>query len=142
MGVVFISPQNHVLPRAFSLTEPCSNNVAEYNALLIGLQLAHEMRVCYLEAYGDSKLIVNQIKGEYEVRHEDLVSYHHGVIKMTNSFDGFYIGHVSRSQNTKADALAALAVTLALPIDAIYHLTVATRHLVCPKHVLETNECT
>jgi len=37
VGVVFISPHNHVLPRAFSLTEPCSNNVAEYNALLIGL---------------------------------------------------------------------------------------------------------
>ena len=90
VGVVFISPQNHVLPRAFSLTESCSNNVTEYNALLIGLQLAHE-------AYGDSKLIVNQVKGEYEVRHEDLVPYYHAVIKMANLFDDFYIGHVSRS---------------------------------------------
>ena len=72
---MFISPQNHVLPRAFSLTESCSNNVAEYNALLIGLQLAHGMGVRYLEAYGDSKLIINQVKGEYEVRHEDLVPY-------------------------------------------------------------------
>jgi len=35
VGVVFISPPNHVLPRVFSLTEPCSNNVAEYNALLL-----------------------------------------------------------------------------------------------------------
>ena len=68
-----ISPQNHVLPRAFSLTTHCSNNVAEYNALLIGLHLAHEMGIRYLEAYGDSKLIVNQVKGEYEVWHEDLV---------------------------------------------------------------------
>ena len=45
VGVVFISPQNHVLFRAFSLTESCSNNVAEYNALFIGLQLAHRMGV-------------------------------------------------------------------------------------------------
>ena len=37
VGVVFISPQNHVLPRTFLLTEPYSNNVAEFNALLIGL---------------------------------------------------------------------------------------------------------
>ena len=59
---------------------------------------------------------------------------------MANSFDGFYIGHVSRSQNTKADALAALTATLALPIDTTYHLTVATRHLVCLKHVLKTKE--
>ena len=140
MGVVFISPQNYVLSRAFSLTTPCSNNVAKYNALLIGLQLAYKMGVHYLEAYGDSKLIVNQVKGEYEVRHEDLVPYHHAIIKMDNSFDDFYIGHVSHIQNTKADALAALVATLALPIDATYYLTVATRHLVCPKHVLKTNE--
>ena len=67
-----------------------------------------------LEAYGDSKLAVNQIKGEYEVRHEDLVPYHHAVIEMTNLFDGFYIGHVSRSHNTKVDALTALTTMLAL----------------------------
>jgi len=97
VGVVYISPQNHVLPRAFSLTEPCSNNVVEYNALLIGLQVTHEMGVRYLESYGDLKLIINQVKGEYEVRHGDLVPYYHAVIKMANSFDGFYIGHVSRS---------------------------------------------
>ena len=59
---------------------------------------------------------------------------------MANSFDGFYIGHVSHFQNTKADAMATLAATLALPIDATYHLTVAARRLICPKHVLETNE--
>jgi len=59
VGVVFISPQNHVLSRTFSLTEPCSNNVAEYNALLVGLQIAYEMGVRYLEAYGNLKLIIN-----------------------------------------------------------------------------------
>jgi len=63
----------------------------------IGLQLAHEMGVRYFEAYGDSKLIINQVKGEYEVRHRDLVPYYHAVIKMANLFDGFYIGHVYRS---------------------------------------------
>ena len=103
MGVVFISPQNHILPRAFSLMAPYSNNIEEYNALPIVLQLTHEMGVRYLEAYGDSKLIVNQVKGEYEVHHGDLVPYYHAVIKMASSFDGLYIGHVSRSQNTKAD---------------------------------------
>ena len=69
--------------------------MAEYNALLINFQLAHEKGVRYLEAYGDSKLIINQLKGEYEVRHGDLVPYYHAVIKMANLFDGFYIGHVS-----------------------------------------------
>jgi len=81
VGVVFISPENHILPRAFSLTEPCSNNVAEYNALLIDLQIAQQIGVQYLEAYGDSKLIINQVKGEYEVCQENLIPYHHATIQ-------------------------------------------------------------
>ena len=47
---MLLSPQNYVIPRAFSLTEPCSNNVAEYNALLIEMQLTEEIRVRHLEA--------------------------------------------------------------------------------------------
>ena len=54
VGVVFVSPQNHILPRAFSLTMPYSNNAAEYNALLIGLQLTHEM------GYDTLRLMVTQ----------------------------------------------------------------------------------
>ena len=130
----------YVLPRAFLLIEPCSKNVAEDNALLIGLQLTQQMRVRYLEAYGDSKLIVNQVKGEYEVRHEDLIAYHHAATKLANLFDGFYISYVSRLLNIKADALAMLTATLALPADTTYHLTVTTRHLFCPKYSLEVSE--
>ena len=63
-------------PRAFSLTEPCSNNVAEYNALLIRMQITDEIGVKNFEAHGDSKLIVNQVHEEYEVKHKDLISYH------------------------------------------------------------------
>ena len=63
VGVVLVSPQNYVIPRAVSLTEPCSNNVAEYNALLIGMQFADEIGVKNLEAYGDSKLISAKFAG-------------------------------------------------------------------------------
>lgn len=58
-GVVFISPENYTLPYANSLTESCSNNVIEYNVLIIGLQIAGEMGVKYLEAYSETKLIIN-----------------------------------------------------------------------------------
>ena len=57
--VVLISPHNNVIPRAFLLTEPCSNNVLEYNALLIGMQLPKEIGVKNLKVCDDSKLIVN-----------------------------------------------------------------------------------
>ena len=59
---------------------------------------------------------------------------------MANLFNGFYISHVSHFQNTKADTLAALAATLALPIDATYYLMMAAWLLFCLKHVLKTNE--
>ena len=68
------------------------------------------------------------------------IPYYYAAIELANLFEGFYSGHVSRSQNTRADALAALATTLALPADTEYHLTVATRHLVCSKHMLRTRE--
>ena len=80
VGVIFVSPENHILPRAFSLTEPFSNNVAKYNALLISLQLAQQIGVRYLEAYDNFKLIINQVRWEYEVHHEDLIPYHHATI--------------------------------------------------------------
>jgi len=75
---------------------PCSNNVVEYNALLIGIQIANDIGVKNLEAYGDSKLMVNQVRGEYEVRHEDLVPYYDAIIYMAERFRNFYIDHVPR----------------------------------------------
>ena len=117
VGVVLVSPQNYVIPRAVSLTEPCSNNVAEYNALLIGMQLADEIGVKNLEAYSDCKLIVNQVRGEYEVRHEDLVPYYNATVHMAGKFINFYIDHVPRKQNAHADALASLAASLAFQLE-------------------------
>jgi len=55
-----------------------------------------EIGVKNLEAYGDSKLIVNQVRGEYEVRHEDLTPYHNATIHMAERFRNFYIDHVPR----------------------------------------------
>ena len=59
--VVFISPQWQVLLYSFSLSKLCSNNVAKYQALIIGLQMAIEIVISQLEIFGDSKLIINQI---------------------------------------------------------------------------------
>lgn len=78
--IVFFSPMNDMLPYAYSLMEQCSNNVTKYNALTIELQIAKGMGVKYLEVYGNSKLIISQVKSEYEVRNEDLVPYYQATI--------------------------------------------------------------
>ena len=87
MGVVLVSLQNYVISRAFSLTETYSNNVAEYNALMIGMKIANEIGVKNLEAYSESKLIVNQVRGEYEFKDEDLVPYHNATIYMERGLE-------------------------------------------------------
>jgi len=59
------------------------------------------MGIQYLETYGDFKLIINQVKGKYEVHHEDLIPYHHAAIQMANTFEDLYISHVSHFQIQK-----------------------------------------
>ena len=75
ISILFVSPDKYMIPQAFSLLEPCSNNAAEYQALIIGLELALESGITMLEAFGDSQLIVNQMNQEYEIRKPDLLPY-------------------------------------------------------------------
>ena len=60
------------------------------------MQLTEEIGVKNLKACSDSKLIINQIRGEYEVWHENLVPYHNATIIMAEKFENFYIDHVPR----------------------------------------------
>jgi len=115
----------------------CFNNVAEYNTLLIGMQITNEIGIKNLEAYSDSKLIVNQVHEECEVRHEDLVPYHNATIHMAEKFKNFYISHVPRRQNAHADALAFLAVPLALPARAMERVLVHSHDMYYLKLFLE-----
>jgi len=91
---------------------------------LIGMQIADEIGVKNLEAYGDSKLIVNQVRGEYEVRHEDLVPYFNATISMAERFENFYINHVPHQQNAHADALTFLAASLSFLAGVIEKILV------------------
>ena len=59
VGILFVSPDKYMIPYAFSLLEPCSNNAAEYQTLILRLELALESDITMLEVLGDSQLIVN-----------------------------------------------------------------------------------
>ncbi|XP_070004415.1 uncharacterized protein LOC142163405 [Nicotiana tabacum] len=113
-GVVLISPERQVLPFSFVLGETCSNNTAEYQALIVGLEMALEMKILQLEIYDDSKLIINQLLGSYEVKKKDLLPYHEYASGLLEKFDRVLLNHVPREKNRKADALANLATTMSL----------------------------
>ena len=103
-----------MLPFAFVLSEPYSNNVVEYQALIAGLQMALDMKISYLEVYGDSKLVIIQLLTHYEVKHEGLIPYFRMATRLIEKFDGVSLEHIPRNENRMADALANLATTLAL----------------------------
>ncbi|XP_070015147.1 uncharacterized protein [Nicotiana sylvestris] len=67
-GVVFVTSQGEVLPYSFTLTQLCSNNVAEYQSLILGLEMAIKMKQLQLQIFGDSQLVINQLLGSYEVK--------------------------------------------------------------------------
>ena len=140
-----------------TLVETCRHNlklqttllpqigVTEYRTwkqLVLQGELVEEIGVRHLEAYDDSKLIVNQVRGEYEVRHENLVPYHGATINMAKEFKSFYIDHVPHQQNAHADALAALAASLALPAGVIEKVLVHNCDLYFLKFALEDSKAT
>ncbi|KAG9444902.1 hypothetical protein H6P81_016242 [Aristolochia fimbriata] len=74
-GVLFVSPRRDLLPYSFVLTQNCSNNEAKYQAILLGLSMAVEMKLPLLNIYGDSALVIKQLIGEFKVKKLELVPF-------------------------------------------------------------------
>ncbi|XP_073046056.1 uncharacterized protein [Primulina eburnea] len=116
-GIVFVTSEGEVLPFSFSLTQNCSNNVAEYQALILGLEMAVNMKQLRFQVYGDSQLVVNQLLGSYEVKKPELLPYCNYAKKLMRWLGDVEIEHVPRNNNKQADVLAKLASTLVMPND-------------------------
>lgn len=83
-----------------------TNNVAEYTALIKGLEEALKEKVEEIEIFLDSELIVHQINGVYKVRNEKLIPLYEKVKKLLNNFKKYKIFHIYREGNSIADKLA------------------------------------
>ena len=82
-----------------------TNNVAEYTALVRGLELAAEHGVQDLAVFSDSELLVKQMAGEYRVKHPDLLPLYQEAVRLRRGLGAVRIAHVRRAQNARADAL-------------------------------------
>jgi ribonuclease HI len=87
-----------------------TNNVAEYRALLLGLERALELGASEVEVIGDSELIAKQVRGEYKVKNESMRALHRESLTALGAFDSWSIRTVPRAQNADADALVNLAL--------------------------------
>ena len=95
------------------LAEPIgatTNNVAEYRALLRGLERAHELGASEVEIICDSELVARQVTGVYKVKHPAMKPLHEQAQMALQSFDRWRIRTVPRAQNARADALVNAAL--------------------------------
>jgi ribonuclease HI len=87
-----------------------TNNVAEYQALLLGLNLALNLGAKNLQVFSDSQLMVQQLKGAYRVKTPHLFPLWHTAQKALQQFEACTISHLDRELNREADRLANQAI--------------------------------
>ncbi|XP_066381187.1 uncharacterized protein [Miscanthus floridulus] len=108
-GLLFISPLGVHMRYKVRLHFPASNNAAEYEALVNGLQIATELGARRLDILGDSQLIVDQVMKESNYLDPKMEAYCKLVRHLEDKFDGLELNHVARKFNEAADKLARMA---------------------------------
>nr|XP_034900655.1 LOW QUALITY PROTEIN: uncharacterized protein LOC118038417 [Populus alba] len=108
-GAVIISPDKKQYPISVKLQFGCTNNTAEYEACILGLEAALEMNIKKIDVYGDSMLIICQVKGEWQTKEEKLRPYQEYLSQLAKEFEEIEFTHLGREGNQFADALATLA---------------------------------
>jgi ribonuclease HI len=109
MGCVIVSPSNEHFDISARLEFLCTNNQVEYEALRHGLRLLRDMGVKNVKAFGDSMLVIQQIKGESQCLDGVLNRYPDQCMNAIGAIDSFSISHVPRGRNERANTLAEQA---------------------------------
>ena len=119
VGLVLMSPEKVIIEKSLRLDFPATNNEAEYEALLEGMTMVQRMRGKSIKLFSDSRLIVDQVRGEFEAKDERMQGYLSQVKSMQSKFDSFDLLHVPKSGNAHADSLAMLATSSAQDLPRV-----------------------
>lgn len=110
IGVVLSAPDGDVVEEIAERIGVATNNVAEYRAVLRGIERARELGADEIDIVGDSELIARQLMGAYKVKHPALRQLHAEALGALRAFDRWAIRTVPREQNAGADALVNQAL--------------------------------
>ncbi|XP_014498356.1 uncharacterized protein LOC106759610 [Vigna radiata var. radiata] len=108
-GVVLEGPNSFLMEHSLIFKFKTSNNQAEYEALLAGLQLAKDMGARKVICRTDSQLVVGKMNGDFQVREDHLLRYYHQACSLVKDFEDVKIQHIPREQNAWADLLSKLS---------------------------------
>jgi tryptophan 2,3-dioxygenase/ribonuclease HI len=109
-AAVVSTPDGRVLDQVAVTLGHATNNVAEYRALLLGLERAAALGATEVEVVNDSELIAKQVTGEYKVKNRDLAPLHAQALELLRGFERWSIRSVPRAENAEADALVNRAL--------------------------------
>ena len=112
IGLVLISPEKVIIEKSLRLDFSATTNEAEYEALFIGMTMVQRMGGKSVKVFLDSRLVVGQVKGEFEAKDERMQGYLSQVKCLQLKFDSFNLLHIPRNGNAHADSLAMLATSL------------------------------
>jgi ribonuclease HI len=110
IGVVLRDPDGAVLEELGETIGRATNNVAEYRALLRGIELAAAHGATEVELVGDSELVVRQVEGRYKVKDATMRELHAEAMRELGGFQSWSIRHVRREANADADRLVNAAL--------------------------------
>ena len=105
IAAVVTDPSGAELAERAETIGEATNNVAEYRALLLGIELAEELGADEVELVADSMLIVEQVRGNWKVKQEHLRPLRGQVVDALSGFGSWSIRHVKRGENERADEL-------------------------------------
>ncbi|GKV31526.1 hypothetical protein SLEP1_g40206 [Rubroshorea leprosula] len=108
-GALLIGPDGYRSEHALKFNFDATNNMAEYEALLLGLQLALELKLSAIQVYSDSQLVVNQINSICEVVDPVMVKYVALIAELKCKFQKFCLSKIPRTENEQADSLSKFA---------------------------------
>ena len=119
IGLVLTSPEKVIIEKSLRLNFSATNNEAEYETLLIGMAMVQRMGGKLVKVFSDSRLVVGQVKGEFEAKDERMQGYLSQVKCLRSKFDSFDLLHIPRNSNAHADSLAMLATSLAQDLPQV-----------------------
>jgi ribonuclease HI len=105
IGVVVSTPDGEVIDELAERIGVATNNVAEYQALLRGIERASALGASELALINDSELVARQLTGAYKVKHPAMKPLHEQAMAALKPFARWSIRNVPRAQNARADAL-------------------------------------
>jgi ribonuclease HI len=105
IGVVVSDPDGNVIDELGEPIGVATNNVAEYRAVIRGVEAARGLGADEIELINDSELVARQLTGAYKVKHPAMKPLYQEAIGLLGNFDRWKIRSVPRAQNARADAL-------------------------------------